>query len=428
MRWCRRHLLRAGCGGLFGAVPFACALAAFLAALPGPARASSEEFSSFDVLRTEEDDESFIDHLLLRPPLEWRDEWARAPQAFRTTQGCFTSGQWSLAHELRLSTPLGRRARFGLELKQLADDLQSYENLDLWFLFPQRVGTAGVMFRPTYDKSRQDLALMWEAGADSTANQLRLVFGLEDLFNNLWAWRQTRVGGDAEPYERHPWEPGLKAALRRERWRVEVEGRWLTPSRKRVHSPASSDGEHAQTSWGAHGTALLEAQALGVTWVGRTENRQARDTDRPAGAETGDGLKARSMWVGELGARRSFGPRVRVEANWLYAERTQSKRPPLAEGRFRGLDRTVQVEGHWTVRPSLTVRLGGLYDRVGIRRTAPDGIAREAPRNESRAYFGFMVRIGRVRVTGVEGIELDPENYEVWNHHDKTSLLLQTTF
>jgi hypothetical protein len=403
-------------------------LAALLFALPGPARASSEEFSSFDVLRTEEDDESFFDHLLLRPPLEWRDEWARAPQAFRTTQGCFTSGQWSLAHELRVSTPLGRRARFGLELKQLSDDLQTYERLDLWFLFPQRVGTVGVMFRPMYDKSRQDLALMWEAGADSTPNQLRLVFGFEDLFNNLWAWRQSRVGGNAEPYERHPWEPGLKAALRRDRWRIEVEGRWLTPSRKRAQSLENLDGEHVQTSWGAYGTALLEARVVGVTWIGRTEGRQARDTDRPALSETGDGMKARHMWVGELGARRAFGPRVGVEANWLYAERAQSQRAPLPEGSFRGLDRTVQVEGHWAVRPNLTVRLGGLYDRVGVRRTAPDGIAREAPRNESRAYFGFMARIGRLRVTAVEGIELDPESYEVWNHHDKTSLLMQTTF
>ena len=59
-----------------------------------PARASTEEFSSFDVERPEEDDESVLDHLLARPPAEWRDEWERAPQAFRTSQGCFTSGQW----------------------------------------------------------------------------------------------------------------------------------------------------------------------------------------------------------------------------------------------------------------------------------------------------------------------------------------------
>ena len=49
-------------------------------------------------------------------------------------------------------------------------------------------------------------------------------------------------------------------------------------------------------------------------------------------------------------------------------------------------------------------------------------------RHESRAYFGLDARFGRVRVSGVEGIELDPEPYEVWFHHDKGFLALQTTF
>ena len=49
-------------------------------------------------------------------------------------------------------------------------------------------------------------------------------------------------------------------------------------------------------------------------------------------------------------------------------------------------------------------------------------------RNESRAYVGVSARFGRVRLDGVEGIELDPEGYEVWFVHDKAFLQFQTTF
>jgi hypothetical protein len=394
-----------------------------------PAWPSTEEFSSFDVERVEEDDESFIDYLLAQPPTAWRDEWQRAPQAFRASQGCVTSGQWAMDNELKLVAPMGRRARFGLRLDQIQGDLLAYENLDLWFLFPQPVGTLGVMFRPFYDKSRQDFAVTWEAGADTSRNQLRLVYGLEDLFNNLWVWRQTRVGESGEPYDRHPWEPALKTALRREQWRFEAEGKWLTPSRRRIRDNYyAGTSQRVETLWGTWGTAALEARALGVTWVARTENRQASSTNQPIDLSSGDGRKTRRMWQAELGGRGALPGRIQLEARWVYADRMQSYRPPLADARFHGIDRTVQVEARWAWRPQLTVRLGGLYDRVGIGHLGLTGVESQGTRNESRAYFGLMARVGRVSLSGVEGIELDPEPYVVWHHHDKGFLLMQTTF
>ncbi len=415
---------------LAGVMPLAAllAVAALLAAGVRPARASTEEFSTFDVERGEEDDESFIDHLLAQPPSEWRDEWQRAPMAFRTSQGCLTSGQWAMDNQLKLLTPLGQHARFGLGLDQVENDLLSYDNLDLWFLFPQRFGTLGFMFRPFYDKSRQDFAVSWEAGGDTTRNQLRLVYGLEDLFNNLWVWRQTRVGDAGEPYDRHPWEPALKAALRRKTWRLEAEGKWLTPSRRRVGGYGATQGQSVETLWGTWGVASLEADALGVTWVARTENRQARSTDRPPDPAPGDGRNTRRMWQAEVGLRRALGARLRLEARWVYADRMESYRPPLADARFHGIDRTLQMGAHWAVLRQLTVRLGGLYDRVGIGHVGAPVVQSQGTRNESRAYFGLMARVGRVSLTGVEGIELDPEPYEVWHHHDKGFLLMQTTF
>jgi hypothetical protein len=403
------------------------ALALLPAPWAAPARASTEEFSSFDVERLEEDDESIIDHLLARPQAEWRDEWDRAPQAFRTSQGCFTSGQWYVDNRLKLVSPLGRRARFGLQLDQVESDLLAYENLDLWFLFPQRVGTLGVMFRPYYDKSRQDFALTWELGADTTRNQLRLVYGLEDLFNNLWVWRQTRVGEDGAPYDRHPWEPAFKAALRRPCWRLETEGKWLTPARKRVGLYGSEPGR-TQSLWGTWGSAALEARALGATWMARTENRQARSTDQSLDLSTGDARKSRRMWQVELAARRAAWRDLTIEGRWLYVDRMQSYRPPLADARFHAIDRTLQLEARWVARTDLIVRLGGLFDRASVDKSGETGLFTYGTRIESRAYFGLVARFGRVSLSGVEGIELDPEPYEVWNHHDKGFLSLQTTF
>jgi hypothetical protein len=378
------------------------------------------------VLRTVEDDESTLDRLLDQPSSEWNDEWARAAQGFRTAEGCFTSGQWSLAHQLKVGAPLGRRARFGLELDQLETDVTSYEHLDLWFLFPQPVGALGVMFRPCYDKSRQDFALRWELGADSTARQLRLTYGLEDLFNNLWVWRQTRVGEAGEPYDRHPWEPAVKAAWRGERWRAEAEGRWLTAARRRVGSYGDPNGDVTQTLWGAWGRAAVEARALGTTWFARTEQRQARSTEALlADPGSGDGRDSRRLWQAEAGARRRFG-RLTAEGRWLYVDGREVVRPPAGDASYHVVERVLQLEARWAALPTLTLRCGGLYDRIGA---AERNVSGPHPlRNESRAYVGLAARFGRVRLSGIEGIELDPERYEVWHRHDKGFLALQTTF
>ena len=180
---------------------------------------------------------------------------------------------------------------------------------------------------------------------------------------------------------------------------------------------------------GRLGPAALEARALGTTWMARTENRQARSTDQPLDLSSGDARKSRRLWQVELAARRAAWRDVTVEGRWLYVDRMQSYRPPLADARFHAIDRTLQLEARWAARTDLTVRLGGLFDRVE-RRPSPARPATfsHGTRNESRAYFGLVARFGRVSLSGIEGIELDPEPYEVWHHHDKGFLSLQTTF
>ena len=197
--------------------------------------AGTEEWSTFDVFAQEEDDESVIDHVLTRPPEAWRDEWERSTRAFRTSQGCLTSGQWLVDTDLKLRTSMGGPARFGLDVRDEQSDRGAFTYFDLSLRVPTSgLGIPGFWFRPFHDKSRQDFSVFWEAGAETAAAFAHLAFTFEDAFNNLWAFRQTRVGNASESYERHPYEPALAARLSGARGRLEVEGQWLTPSRKRL--------------------------------------------------------------------------------------------------------------------------------------------------------------------------------------------------
>ncbi len=404
-------------------------LLAILAFAAPPARASTEEFSTFDVVRAEADDESVIDHAETAFPVEWRDEWERAPQGFRSSQGCLTAANWLIENQLRAGSPLGRRARFEVRLEQSETDLASWNNLELWARFPQRLGTLSVMFRPYADKSRHDMALSWGVGADSSAFQLEAVWGFEDLFNNLWAFRQVQVGGRGEPYLRHPWEPALTLALRHPRWRVELSAKYLTPSEQRL-VPQAGDSSTFATLWGTHARAAIEV-AIGprAVWTAESENWQATSTREFASGGIGSATRSvQRLWSAGTGVRAALGPRLEAEAHWSQLGRDAGFGRLVDPTRFGSLDRVLQGELRWTARPAFTVRLGGLYDRITVGWRGPEFIQTEGTRNESRAYFGFLARIGRVRFTAAEGIELDPEPYQVVWHHDKAFGQLQTTF
>jgi len=397
-----------------------------------PVHAGTEEFSTFGVEAQEEDDESLIDHILTRTPRGWDDEWERSPQALRTAQGCLTSGQWYTNTDLKLRAPLGERAFFGLDLEQREDDRTNYQFLDFSFHFPTRFGTAGAMFRPFHDKSRQDFALMWDLGSDSTAYQLRLTAGLEDLFNNFWEFRQSRSGANVEPYVRHPWEPGMRLVIRQPRIRAEVGGHYLTPSTKRlINSYADESVNRIRTLWGALGWAAVDARALGLEWELRGTNHQAASTDAAALQLEPDGRDYRRQWTLESAVRRRLASRMSGEARWLYQQRTARHAPPVGPRTFDAVDRVVQLEALWSATHAIAVRFGGMHDRITVVDDGGNvyaGFVGYGTRTESRLYLGLMARFGRVRLQGLEGIELDHEPYEVAGVHDKGFLQLQTTF
>ncbi len=419
----------AGLGGVASATAwtgFALAALLVIAAGARTAFAGTEEFSTFDVLTQEEDDESMLDHFMTRPPRAWRDEWERAPQAIRTAQGCLTSGQWFIDTDLKLRSSLGKRGRFGLDLKQSESDAATYDYLDFSFkLATRKHGTVGLMFRPLYDKSRQDFAATWEAGSDTSSLQLQVVFTLEDMFNNLWAWRQTRVGLDSEPYNRHPYEPAFHFVSRHARWRAEAGGRYLTPSVKRRIRVGAV--ERVTSLWGSLGYLGLEASALGITWEARGTNQQALSTDQPLDYSTGRHKSFRRSWSTETAARRRFGSRVGAEVHWLYRERDQNLGPPLGLSAFRSIDRLLAAAVAWKWRPALTVRSGLLYDRISVRQHGTPQFT-YGSRRETRGFVGLEARMGRVTMSVVEGLELDHEPYDVWGVHDKGFFQLQTTF
>ena len=405
-------------------------LAAFALLVAAQARAGTEEFSTFHTVSQEEDDESLLDHVLGRPPRMWRDEWERAPQGIRTSQACLTSGQWMILTDMKVLSTLGRSSHLGVDLRQSVSDISSFEYIDFSFLFPTRVGTAGAMFRPFFDKSRQDFAFIWQTGADTTSFDARVVFTVEDMFNNLWAWRQTRVGNESEPYLRHPYEPALRLRGRGDTWRAEISGQYLTPSTKLVDGNIGL--EHEATLWGTLGTASVEATLLGFTWELRSWNQQARSTSEPVDFSTGPNDNWRRQWQTEAALGRGFGSRVGADLRWIYQSRNETWGPPLGPGTFDGIDRLLQLDVRWIATRTLVVRAGGMHDRVGIAKSGYQPYFTWGTRVESRAYVGLIARFGRVSVEGNEGIELDPEHYDVARvlgiPHDKGVLKLQATF
>ncbi len=393
--------------------------------LPIQALAGTEEWSTFDVFAQEEDDESLIDHLLTRPPREWRDEWEHAPQGMRTSQGCLTSGQWFIATDLKLRAPLGERARFGLDVRQDESDRSSFTYFDFSFRFPTAWGTPGLMFRPLHDKSRQDLALFWET--DSSALRARATFTFEDLFNNLWAFRQTRVGQASEPYERHPFEPALWLEVRRPHGRLGLAGQWLTPSRKRLVEDPLTRVAPRVTLWGTFGRAAVELEALGLGWEAAAENRQARSAETLPASTDLYGGDFRRQWSAEIAARRAVARPLEMEARWLYQVRDQRTDPPFAARALGAVERVVQIEARCALGSRFGARLGGLHDRVTVGKGGAT-FPTYGTRVESRAYLGLSARFGQVSADAVEGFELDPEPYEVWWVHDKAFLHLQARF
>jgi len=399
-------------------------LALFFLLLAAQARAGTEEFSTFSVYAQEEDDESLIDHMLTRPDRAWRDEWERSTQALRTSQGCLTSGQWFIDTQLRMRTSLGGPALLGLDVKDQESDISSIQYFDFSFRFPTAVGTPGFMFRPMHDKSNQDIALFWEAGRETSATVARLTFTFEDVFNDLFAFRQSRVGQNAEPYEKHPFEPAVWVRVRRPAWDAEVNGQWLTPSVKRL--AYQDDPLVPRTGlWGAYGSADVAVRFAGFELEALGGNRQARSFQEiPIAAENGSDY--RRQWSVETVVRRNFGSRWDGAAHYLYQERHEQSDSPYPDRYLNVVERVLQGEVHY--RASWWVaRFGGMHDRIS-RDLRGDPLASYASRIESRAYIGLGARFGKVSMDVVEGIELDPEPYQVWFHHDKAFLHLQTTF
>lgn len=398
-----------------------------LVLLAGPARANVEEFSSYDVVQMESDDENFLDRWLTRVPERWRREFESAPGAFRTSQGCYTAGEWYMRHDLKARAETGKRTWLDIGYLQVNDNLAEWQELRLDFRWrTDRSGTFGVRFAPTPDKSRQDFAALWDWGAPGDRVQVGAAFTLEDAFNSLWEFRQDKVGDHSEPYRAHPLEPSLRIASDGKRHRFELAGKWLTPLHKDIRDPDPA----LEGSYSLLGSkAAMLAQYAFPRWdvEARFETEQVRSAEQSAFSQ-GDGRNFRRRWLGEAAVGRSLGRTWRAELRGAYQDRTQNWRPPPGPANFRALDRGWAFEIAGEPANGWRLRVGGMYDRIGVAQRIGVPAYDDLSRKESRAYVGLEARFGRVRVQGIEGIELDAEPYEVTFHHDKGFLQLQAVF
>ncbi len=392
------------------------------------ARASVEEFSTFDLAPLEQDDENFLDHWLTRVPLRWDDEYRAATGAFRTSQGCYTSGEWFMKNDFKVRAALGRKTYLDLVYTRMDDDVATWEWMRFDFRFAtDHTGTFGFRFQPSHDKSQHDFALLWDGGVPNGPLEVNATFTLEDAFNSLWEFRQARVGESYSPYRAHPVEPALRIASHGAHHRFELNGKWLTPLRQdHLQDPDTTlNGTH--TLWGSKGSMLASVDVGRWTLEGRFEDEQVRSSHtRPSLA--GDDRRLQRRWQAEAALQRSLGGTWRSELRWAYQDRMEDWRPPPTLANMRALDRGLAFEISGQPREDWHLRVGYLHDRILIAEHGTVPAFTWGTRKESRAYIGLEALFGRVRVQGIEGIELDQEPYDVTWHHDKGFLQLQTTF
>lgn len=391
------------------------------------ARASYEEFSTLDVGREEEDDENLLDHVLVEPPADWLEEWQQALRAFRSSQGCFTAAQWYLDHELKLKVPMGDTTYMDLNIRDVSDDESTYGWTQFDLRFPIRhAGLWGLRFRPSFDKSRQDVGFLWDHGTSVTPFQLQVVMGMEDLFNKFWALRQVRVGNDSEPYERHPYEPALRIAWRGAGPRAEASVKWLTPSRKRFDTRDTTQ-RRREVLWGVKHDAVVSQQFGDYTARLKFEQVQASSFAYWR-AVPGDHHVFRRRWRGEGALVRPIGQHGSIALRYFYQERIQVWRPPISNVSLGVVDRMPMIEGSFRAKWDYGVRLGFMRNRVTVSDDGGVPVSTQGTRVETRAFFSIGKQFGRVRLQGTECIELDREPYPVSFHHDKGFLHIQTTF
>ncbi len=405
-------------------LPLACAVVALPATR---AAASYEEFSTLDVGHEEEDDENLLDHVLVAPPADWLEDWQRAQRAFRSSQGCFTAAQWYLDHELKLQVPMGDTTYMDLNVRDVSDDESTYGWTQFDLRFPVRhAGLWGLRFRPSFDKSRQDVGFLWDHGTGTTPLQIQAVMGMEDMFNKFWALRQVRVGVDSEPYERHPYEPALHVAWRGAGPHFETSVKWLTPSRKRFVT-LDTLLRRRETLWGVKHDATLSQRIGNYAAMLHFEMVQASSFAYWE-HQFGDHHLFRRRLRGEGLLQRPLGEHGRIALRYFYQERTAVYRPPFSDVILGSIDRMPMVEGSFRARWDLGVRVGFMRDRITVVGAGVAPVSTYGTRVETRAFFSLQKQFGRVRLEGTEGIELDREPYPVTFHHDKGFLHVQTTF
>lgn len=392
-----------------------------------PAHASYEEFSTLDVARLEQDDENMLDRVLVRQPVAWHEDWLKLRGGFRSSQGCFTSGQWYMDNQLLVRVPTGDTTRLELEILQVdnVESVYGWTSLEVRFPVP-RAGLWGVRWRPTFDKSRQDAALDWQLGQPTGTAHLRAVMGLEDIFNNFWASRQTRVGDESAPYERHPFEPELSAHWSGPAHWMTLHGKWLTPSVKRFDTK-DPDLRRKERLWGAKGGAGV-GRRFGATTADLAFEEAQASSWAEWETQPGDFHIYRRRWAIETGVSREIGLHGMLTFRFHYQERDQVWRPPISNSSMNIIDRMPTLEGAFRAPWDTRARVGLMYNRVTVEQHGVPPVESWGTRTESRAYLTLQKRFGSLLLQGIEGIELDPEAYDVAFIHDKGFVQLQIAF
>jgi hypothetical protein len=138
-------------------------------------------------------------------------------------------------------------------------------------------------------------------------------------------------------------------------------------------------------------------------------------------------------WRVKGSVTQAVGENAHVAVRYFYMDRTQVYRPPIADATLNVIDRCVMIDSWFDGPWGLGFHVGGMRDRVTVwsDKTIPlytPPLYTHGTRHETRVFISIQKLFGKVRVRGIEGMELDQEPYEVSFHHDKGFFQLQTAF
>lgn len=409
-------------------------VALILAVHPAPpARASIEDFETWDVGAQENDDEYGLDMYFLSFSPEWDAHWLYSGDGARSTMGSSDNEVWEMRNELRMRRQLNDRVHFLYGFTQdqglTIENEQHFLGLEVegggfWF---------GPFARPITTKEHLDAGLMvrraWKSGTEIRAS-LSFEDWISDHTNGRSNIRNRTFTDFLDPARE--WRLGVRQVWSPVRW-IAADVVRLPEFERRIQPPAST-GLPEDFRWvGGHSWSVRGAgdPMRGLTFDFLAEGKKSRVANFPS-----DGLDPvdthRDAW--KLRTRVTHALAGKFLGRWGVQVRGAHEKDvaDTAAVPYRLIvdDVVTTVGTRREITRWLTGEFGYGHQETKIHQVGPKDEHRFTwgTRSENRLYLIAELATAGLRARFIETIELDNEGYKAFGDHDKGFVQLMADF